>query len=102
MKVAAPSLCVLAGAGLASAFIAPPIPIGRQLYASPRRASQRDTIVASGESSELEPVVPSVLRVTSCALVAAAVHPLTTATSARRARPCGPTKAGNMSANQNM
>lgn len=43
----APSLFVLAGAGLTSAFIAPPVPMGRQSYASPRSASQRDTLVAS-------------------------------------------------------
>ncbi|CAM9379977.1 unnamed protein product [Pylaiella littoralis] len=49
MKVP-PSLLILAGAGLASAFVAPSIPVGRQLYASPRRASQRNTIVASGKA----------------------------------------------------
>lgn len=53
MKV--PSLlCVLAGAGLARAFIAPQIPVGRQLGASTRRGSQRDIIVASaGEPQEV-------------------------------------------------
>lgn len=53
MKVVAPSLCFLAGAGLASSFIAPSIPVTSRANASPRRASQRDTVVASGEHFEV-------------------------------------------------
>lgn len=53
MKTVAPSLCFLAGAGLASSFLVPSIPVAPRSNASPRRASQRDTVVASGEHFEV-------------------------------------------------
>ena len=52
MKAVAPSLCFLAGASLTSSLLAPSIPVTSRSNASPRRASQRDTVVASGEHFE--------------------------------------------------
>lgn len=47
MKTVVSSLCVLAGAGLANAFLTPSVPVARRLSASSRRASSEDTLVAS-------------------------------------------------------